>query len=75
MTLEMTYGRAGYAPRWIVPNDVRDLGVSLVLGIRDYYSGSVAPSKSLSKAAGEFNNRKLKYPQLYPPKAVDELKE
>ena len=75
MTLEMTYGRSGYAPRWIVPTDVRDLGTSLVMGIRDYYAGSVAPAKALSKAAGAVGKRSLKYPQLYPPKAADELKE
>ena len=75
MTLEMTYGRAGYAPRWIEPNDVRDLGSSLVLGIRDYYFGASAPAKSMLKATGAIQNRTLKYPHLYPPKAVDELKE
>jgi len=75
MTLEMTYGRAGYAPRWIAPDDVRDLGVSLVLGIRDYYAGSGAPAKSVLKATGAIENRTLKYPGLYPPKAADELKE
>ena len=29
MTMEMTYGRAGYAPRWIEPDDFRHLGASL----------------------------------------------
>jgi hypothetical protein len=75
MTLEMTYGRAGYTTRWIVPGDMRDLGTSLVLGIRDYYTGSGAPAKYVSKPAGVFGTRNLKYPQLYPPKAADELKE
>jgi hypothetical protein len=86
MTLEMTYGRAGYAPRWIAPGDMRDLGASLVLGIRDYYSNSVMSAKSirlnlpsrLSAAvpgAGGLGVRTLQYPDLYPPKAADELKE
>lgn len=75
MTLEMTYGRAGYAPRWIEPDDVRDLGASLALGIRDYYDASYVPAKSTAKAAGTVKSRKLKYPELYPPNAPDELKQ
>lgn len=75
MTLEMTYGRAGYAPRWVVPNDIRDLGADLALGILDYYRGVAVPDKPLLKAADAFGKRTLKYPDLYPPKAMDELKE
>lgn len=75
MTLEMTYGRAGYAPRWIEPGDMRELGSSLVLGIRDYYSGEAVPAEFMAKSRRAFSQRTLKYPQLYPPKAADELKE
>ncbi len=75
MTLEMTYGRAGYSPRWIVPDDMRDMGTSLVLAIRDYYSGSPKPAKTTLKPMGSIENRILKYPHLYPPKAADEMKE
>ena len=74
MTLEMTYSRAGYAPRWIEPNDLRDLGTSLVLSIRDNYSDYAAPARSIRKATST-DNRNLKYPELYPPHAVDELKQ
>jgi hypothetical protein len=75
MTMEMTYGRAGYAPRWIEPNDLRNLGRSLVLSISDYYDDSITPARSLRKAAGAAKYGNLKYPALYPPYAVDELKE
>jgi hypothetical protein len=75
MTMEMTYGRAGYSPRWIEPNDLRNLGRSLVLSISDYYDDSVTPAKYLRKAAGASRHGNLKYPDLYPPHAVDELKE
>jgi len=86
MTLEMTYGRAGYAPQWIAPGDMRDLGAALVLGIRDYYAAPVLSAQSMIKmpqayrpvvmpAAGGLGLRTLQYPDLYPPKALDELKE
>jgi hypothetical protein len=75
MTMEMTYGRAGYSPRWIEPDDLRDLGTSLVLTIRDYYDDSLASVKAMRKAAGTAGNKSLKYPELYPPDAADELKQ
>jgi hypothetical protein len=75
MTMEMTYGSAGYAPGWIEPDDLRDLGTSLVLTIRDYYDDSLTSAKAMRKAAGAAGNRNLKYPELYPPNAADELKQ
>jgi len=74
MTMEMTYGRAGYSPQWIETDDLRQLGRDLALGIHDYY---------LSNRDSEFINwtvqgkklMNLKYPELYPPKAIDELKD
>lgn len=36
MTIETTYGTAGYEPFWITPDDLRDLGKSLTLAIYDY---------------------------------------
>lgn len=76
MTMEMTYGRAGYTPRWIEPNDLRNLGVSLALSIRDYYDGSLPPAASMLQSSGVTKRMKtLKYPELYPPKAMNELKE
>ena len=73
ITMEMTYGRAGYSPRWIEPSDMRDLGSSLVLGIRDYYDDSFTPDQLLVKT-GKDVRQSLKYPELYPPDAADELK-
>lgn len=74
ITMEMTYGRAGYSPRWIEPDDLRNLGASLVLSIRDYYDGTFIYDQFLPGAGTDIPNRNLKYPELYPPNAVDELK-
>jgi Zinc carboxypeptidase/Cytosolic carboxypeptidase N-terminal domain len=76
MTLEMTYGRAGYSPDWVKPDNIRDLGVSLVLGIRDYCNNVRVPDQIMLRS-GSAKNRKasLKYPELYPPDAPDEMKE
>ena len=86
MTLEMTYGRAGYAPRWIGPADMRDLGAALVLAIRDYDADPAVAAKSLPRqspatpsaavqGAGVVENSGLQFPALYPPRATDELKQ
>lgn len=75
MTLEMTYGRAGYAPGWIEPDDLRHLGTVLAISIRDYFDDSVPRAKAVRGQTGTFADRKLKYPELYPPRAADELKQ
>jgi hypothetical protein len=75
MTLEMTYGRAGYAPRWIAPDDLRNLGGALALGIQDYFTPSLTTTKSAAKSTATSTKRVLKYPALYPPSAPDEMKE
>lgn len=72
MTIEMTYGRAGFAPRWVAPDDTRQLGSALALAIADYYSPAAA--KTARKAADSTIGRTLLYPAWYPPHAVDELK-
>lgn len=74
ITMEMTYGRAGYAPQWVEPDDYRNLGAALAMGIKDYYDG-VDPSGILSTMSWSSMRAKLKYPELYPPNAVDEGKE
>ena len=74
ITMEMTYGRAGYSPQWIVPDDLRKLGKDLALGIRDYYLYD-RTFKFVDWAAQGKKPMNLKYPELYPPKAKDELKE
>lgn len=50
------------------------MGSSLALGIRDYYDDSFVPSQFVRKAGINNYNRNLKYPELYPPNAIDELK-
>ncbi|HNW51857.1 MAG TPA: M14-type cytosolic carboxypeptidase [Prolixibacteraceae bacterium] len=74
MTLEMTYGKAGYSRR-IVPDDLRDLGVSLIKSIRDYYDYPLTNYQTMRKRGENIRLRNLKYPELYPPKAKDESKE
>ena len=74
ITMEMTYGRSGYAPRWVEPKDLRNLGAALVLGIRDYYNGNY-PTQLLKQKDWAMLKAGLKYPHLYPPNAVDERKE
>ncbi len=73
MTMEMTYGRAGYSPKWVEPDDLRDLGKSLVLSIRDYYDEDYV-RQSTTPIGRDINNSNLKYPELYPPYDKDELK-
>lgn len=70
MTMEMTYGRAGYAPEWVTPDNIRDLGESVALGIRDYFRLPVQ-----SPYIVNYKSIPLRYPDLYPPYAEDELKE
>ncbi|MBN1926593.1 MAG: hypothetical protein JW798_12235 [Prolixibacteraceae bacterium] len=75
MTMELTYGRAGFAPRWVEPDDYRTLGVDLALAIRDYYGDSTMQVSTILKSGRTDRIAGLKYPELYPPAAGDELKE
>lgn len=72
MTIEMTYGRAGFAPRWVTPDDTRQLGSALLWSIGDYCSGAAV--KAARKSADTSTDRQLLYPAWYPPNAADELK-
>lgn len=75
MTIEMTYGRAGFAPLWVTPDDIRQLGASLALAIGDYCNGSSKTAQAAHKAARAMPlTRQLLYPAWYPPNALDELK-
>lgn len=71
ITMEMTYGKAGYSPRWIEPYDLRNLGASLALSIRDYYDDTFTPAQRLLKTG---RRASLKYPELYPPDDAEEMK-
>ena len=70
MTMEMTYGRAGYAPDWVNPDNIRNLGKSLVLAIRDYSNDSKQGSPDNISFNKDSYLSTLKYPGLYP--ALDE---
>jgi hypothetical protein len=75
ITMETTYGRAGYSPEWITPDDLRTLGSALARGIRDYYNASGRAVQATTRGDREVRKAFLKYPERYPPDAADELKE
>jgi hypothetical protein len=72
MCMELTYGTAGYAPRWIEPDDLRYLGTSLVLGIRDYFDTS-PPPETIRKQIEEAGNGNQQDPELPPSSAAAEF--
>lgn len=79
ITIETTYGRAGYTPDWITPDNLRDMGKSIGRAIVSYYTwseferkkGYVIPFKTLDKT----RIKALKYPENYPPLDSNEMKE
>lgn len=73
MTMEMTYGRAGYAPEWITPNHLRTLGEALTFAIRDYYQTPVSAIRHSYGETWEERIRQMEYPEMYPP-ANEDLK-
>ena len=62
-------------PRWIEPDDLRNLGTALVLSIRDYCDYSFTPVGSIRESVESAGNRKLEYPELHPPHAADEAEQ
>lgn len=74
MTMEMTYGRAGYSPRWVEPDDMRLLGESLILGIRDYYSAPAMNRQINVQLNTDYYLKTMQYPELYPALDEDESK-
>ncbi len=48
ITLETVYGRAGFAPRWVTPEDLRPLGRALALAVLDYHRRPLAQGKPRS---------------------------
>mgnify|MGYP006899674782 FL=1 len=75
ITLETTYGRAGYAPRWIEPSDLRKLGHDVALAVRDYSDPSITAAELAVGLEREIGRSDLEFPELYPPDDSDELKE
>lgn len=72
MTFEMTYSKAGYN-HWVTADDYRFLGRELASAIWDYSDQTFNPTAVALKSG--FTLSDLKYPELYPPIAKDELKE
>ena len=75
ITMETTYGRAGYAPKWIEPSDLRKLGHDMALAIRDYSDASISIDESAIRLGEGIGRSDLEFPELYPPDDLDELKE
>ena len=71
MTIETVYGRAGFAPRWVTPDDMRGLGRSIGLAILRYHGLPVAAP---ARARTGVNRGALRYPALYPPAMEQEIK-
>lgn len=80
ITLETTYGRAGYAPRWITPEDLREFGEAVAKALAAYHGFETGEMQTRQPLTEEMLRRKsraipLKYPDLYPPLMADEGKE
>ncbi|WP_300673641.1 M14-type cytosolic carboxypeptidase [Desulfoluna sp.] len=75
ITMETTYGRAGYGPDWITPDDLRCLGESLALGLRDYADPSIHFEKSALMFKGPVQKYEPSHDSFYPPADPGEMKE
>ena len=74
ITLETVYGRAGFAPDWVTDEDMRDLGEAVGLALLAYHD-LPASKRGRHLAHPPRPPVELRYPELYPPAAEDELKE
>ena len=74
MTLETVYGRAGFAPRWVVPDDLRALGHALALAMLAYHGLPVVAARTQPEAPRAGSARGLRFPDLYPPALEFQLK-
>lgn len=52
LTLETTYGRAGFAPRWVTEDDLEDLGVALMRATYAYGGGADLPGPASTPSPG-----------------------
>lgn len=70
ITLETVYGRAGFAPRWVTPRDIRPLGRALVRSLLEGHDLLPASPRARSSARPV-----LLYPNLYPPAMEVQVKD
>lgn len=75
ITMETVYGRAGFAPDWLTPNELRELGKAVGLAMMAYHDIPVEKLPGTLKLQQTTNKNMLRFPNLYPPKAKDEGKE
>jgi len=75
ITMETTYGRAGYSPEWITPDDLRSLGEAVALGLRDYVDPAVTFEKNTTFFKGIGGAVPMEPHGFYPPNDPNEMKE
>jgi hypothetical protein len=81
LTLENTYVKSGKGGRWILPEDLRELGGHLGRAIKEYHEPPNASKRGLHSAplnsdgGAEFEKRKAAYLGVYPPALEGEGKE
>jgi hypothetical protein len=68
ITLETVYGRAGFAPRWVTPADLRALGRAVALALLTYHGLPVArpqaPAAAVRAATAPFVSPTDPYPPV-----------
>lgn len=80
ITVETTYGRAGYAPDWITPDHLRTFGANIAKalmaqhGLETRAMAEIAPVSEASLRQVERRDR-LRYPERHPADDPDEGKE
>ena len=80
ITVETTYGRAGYAPEWITPDHLRAFGANVAKALMAYHGLESSAMRAVAPVAEEELRRSgrrstLHYPHLYPVDDPGEMKE
>ncbi len=75
ITMETVYGRAGFAPDWITPKELRELGEAVGLAMMSWHDIPVQNLPGSLYLQRTLDKNTLRFPNLYPPKAKDEGKE
>lgn len=80
ITIETTYGRAGYAPDWITPGHLRTFGANVATallahhGLESVAMSAVAPVSETELRRADRRSA-LRYPHLHPADDPNEMKE
>ena len=74
ITMETVYGRGGSFQDWLIPDDLRELGHAVGLAIMAWNDIPVREMSVIENLRRVRYPVNLRFPNLYPPKAKDELK-